>query len=79
MAQVGVSEAKAQFSRLVKRAAAGEEIVIAKRGRPIARLVALETQRKPRVLGALKGRIRMSGDFDAPLPDDIAEAFGAKD
>ena len=77
MTQVGVSEAKAQFSRLVERAALGEEIVITKRGRPMARLVSLEAPRKPRVPGALQGQIRMSDDFDAPLPHDIATAFGA--
>ena len=71
MTQVGVSEAKAQFSRLVERAALGEEIVITKRGRPMARLVSLEAPRKPRVLRALQGQIRMSDDFDAPLPEEF--------
>ena len=70
-------DAKTQLSSLVEMAAAGEEIVIAKNGKPMARLVAFKSaiKRKP---GRLKGKIWMSKDFDAPMPDLIA-AFEAGD
>jgi prevent-host-death family protein len=64
----------AQLSKLVERAAAGEEIVIAKAGKPMARLVALESRRGPRNFGALKGQIWVADDFDE-LPQEILDAF----
>jgi len=69
--QVNVAEAKARFSEMVRRALAGEEIVIAKDNRPILRLVPLE-RREPRKPGSAKGRIRMAPDFDA-TPGDFAD------
>lgn len=80
METVNLYEAKTSLSRLVDRAAAGEEIVIAKAGKPMARLVPLAppAPRKPRVLGRLEGQVWIGPDFDDPLPDDMAEAFGAK-
>jgi prevent-host-death family protein len=68
-------EAKTRLSALVEDAAAGKEIIIAKNGKPMAKLVAFEptVKRKP---GRLKGKIWMSKDFDAPMPDIIA-AFEA--
>jgi prevent-host-death family protein len=74
--QVNLYDAKTQLSRLVERAAAGEEIVIAKGGRPLARLVPLAQRTAPRELGFLAGRVRVAPDFDAPLPEDLATAFG---
>ena len=79
MKTVNIHQAKTHLSRLVEEAAEGEEIVIAKAGRPRARLVPARTVAKPRVAGLYKGKIRIGKDFDAPLPDDIARAFGAKD
>jgi prevent-host-death family protein len=73
--QVNLYEAKTQLSRLVDRAAAGEEIVIAKGGRPLARLVPLTTRTTPRRLGLRTDQVRVGPDFDAPLPDDIQRAF----
>ena len=70
-----VTEAKAQLSMLLERVCAGEEIIIARAGRPIARLVPYQSGRVPRKPGDLKGRIRMADDFD-DLPLDIAEALG---
>jgi prevent-host-death family protein len=70
---VNVSEAKTHLSRLLERVEAGEEVVLARAGRPVARLVPL--QREPRHLGALKGRITIGEDFDAPLPDELLDAF----
>ena len=70
-----IYEAKTQLSRLVERAAAGEEIVIAKAGRPLARLVPLAHRTGPRPLGLLAGQVVIGDDFDDPLPEDMAAAF----
>ena len=72
---VSLYQAKTHLSRLVDRAAAGEEIVIAKSGRPRARLVPLEDTRPRRVPGKGQGRWRVGRDFDAPLPDDLLRGF----
>jgi prevent-host-death family protein len=72
---VNVYAAKTNLSQLLDRAAAGEEIVITRNGRPVAKLVAATTPRKPRKLGVLKGRLRIRKDFDAPLPDELLDAF----
>ena len=72
---VSLYEAKTQLSRLVDRAAGGEEIVIAKSGRPRARLVPLEDTRHRRVPGKGKGKWRVGRDFDAPLPDSVVRDF----
>jgi prevent-host-death family protein len=68
-------EAKTQLSRLVDRAAGGENIIIAKDGKPMARLVPFEGAAKRRVPGAWKGRMRIADDFDAPLPEEVLAAF----
>lgn len=75
MGRFNIHEAKTQFSKLVDRAAGGEEIVIAKSGKPVARLVAFAAQTKPRRPGAMRGKIRIKKDFDAPLPEVILAAF----
>jgi prevent-host-death family protein len=72
---VTLYQAKTHLSRLVDRAAAGEEIVIAKSGRPRARLVPLEDTRALRVPGKGKGRWRLRKDFEAPLPREVLEDF----
>jgi prevent-host-death family protein len=70
-----ISEAKAQLSALIQKVLAGEDVIIGKAGKPVARLVRYEHSEEPRQPGALKGKIKISDDFDE-LPDDIAEAFG---
>jgi prevent-host-death family protein len=65
---VNVQEAKAQLSRLIEAAAAGEEILLAKHGRPMARLTAYRPRRDPRPLGGFEGRIRIAADFDDEDP-----------
>ncbi len=76
METVNLYEAKTQLSKLVERAAAGEEIIIAKSGRPLARLVPLAPRPGPRKLGLLEGQGYWIGDdFDDPLPDDMMAAF----
>ena len=72
---VNVHAAKTHLSRLLDEAAAGEEIIIAKAGKPVARLVPVAKPQKRGGFGADKGRIWISPDFDV-LPDDIARALG---
>jgi prevent-host-death family protein len=75
---INIHEAKTHLSRFVEQAAAGAEIVIAKAGRPRARLIAYAPASKPRRPGSMKGRIRVRSDFDDPLPTEIATAFEVK-
>ena len=73
MKVLNVHEAKTHLSRLLDRVAAGEEIVLGKNGRPVAKLVPIQpVKRKP---GRLKGKIKIAADFDAPLPQSLAAAF----
>jgi len=72
---VNIQEAKTQLSRLVDRAAGGEEIVVARNGRPVARLVALEALPRRRRGGWARGQITIGADFDDALPDDLRRAF----
>ena len=73
-----ISEAKAQLSALIEKVMAGEEIIIGKAGKPVARLVKYDINRPARQPGALKGKIKIADDFDV-LPDDVARAFGMVD
>jgi prevent-host-death family protein len=74
MTEVNIHEAKTQFSKLLRRVAAGEEITIARAGRPVARLVPFE---KPaaRLFGLDEGVYEVPEDFDAPLPEDLLAEF----
>jgi prevent-host-death family protein len=78
MKTINIHAAKTHLSALVEEAAEGEEIVIAKAGKPVARLVALEKPDFRKTFGMLKGKIRISGDFDEPLPPEILKGFGVK-
>jgi prevent-host-death family protein len=74
--EVNIHQAKTHFSRLLQRVAAGEEVVIARAGVPVARLVAVEPKKsKTRLLGMDEGSIWIADDFDAPLPNDLLKAF----
>jgi prevent-host-death family protein len=77
VSQVNIHEAKTQLSRLIQRAAGGEEIVIARSGKPVARLVAFDFDRTPRPLGTMRGLITVADDFDAPLPPQVLALFSA--
>jgi antitoxin (DNA-binding transcriptional repressor) of toxin-antitoxin stability system len=66
---VNMHDAKSSLSRLAKRAAAGEDIVIARNGKPMALLTRVPARRRSTPLGAFKGRIHMAEDFDAILPE----------
>ncbi len=74
MSQVNIHEAKTHLSRLLERVLAGEEVVIAKAGRPIARLVPFARRRR-RALGQDEGRFTVPEDFDAPLPEEVLASF----
>jgi len=74
MSAINIHDAKTHLSRLVDQAAAGNEIVIAKAGKPMARLVPLVSGGK-RKLGTLSGKIRVPEDFDAPLSAEVLAAF----
>lgn len=74
MTQVSVHEAKTHLSRLLRRVLCGEEIVIARGGKPVAKLVPLE-RRPNRQFGLDRGLYEVPEDFDAPLPDDVLEDF----
>jgi prevent-host-death family protein len=72
--QVNVHEAKTHLSKLLDEAEAGEEIIIARGGKPAARLVPLE-KNKGNIIGLLKGQFVVPDDFDDPLPDDLLKLF----
>jgi prevent-host-death family protein len=78
MKTINIHAAKTHLSRLVEDAAGGEEIVIAKAGKPVARLTALAAKPCERKPGGLRGLIRLKDNFDDPLPPEIAGAFGLK-
>jgi prevent-host-death family protein len=78
MSKVNVHEAKTRFSGLLRRVAAGEEITIANRGVPVARLVPVPTDQTARQLGFFRGQMTVPDDFDAPLPAEILDAFEGK-
>ena len=69
-----VLEAKTHLSRLIERVEAGEEVVIARAGRPVARLVPYRTRTSPRTPGIWRGKVRLAPDFDAP-DEEIIESF----
>lgn len=75
MSTVNIHEAKTHLSRLLEQVAGGQEIIIAKAGKAVARLVPLDTPPKKRSLGLLKGQLTVPDDFDTPLPDDELSLF----
>ena len=75
MRQVNIHEAKTGLSKLVERVEAGDEIIIARAGKPAARLVPLTRGRRHRRLGLLDGKFRIPDDFNAPLPESILREF----
>jgi len=73
--RVNVHAAKTQLSRLLARVEGGEEVVIAKAGRPIARLVPMRERPNRRVPGTAQGRVTIAPEFDAPLPESVLREF----
>lgn len=78
MTIVNIHQAKTNFSKLVDAVMQGEEIIIAKAGKPAAKLVPITVIKPKRKPGALKGKIKIAADFDAPLPNDILDQFEGK-
>lgn len=74
MQTINIHEAKTHFSKLIQSVLEGEEVVIAKAGQPLVRMVPLLPSKKNR-FGTLKGKIKIADDFDAPLPEDILQGF----
>ena len=75
MTTVNIHEAKTNLSRLLEEVAGGGEVVIARAGKPIARLVPIEAAPRPKLLGLLAGQIEVPEDFDAPLPPGVMADF----
>jgi prevent-host-death family protein len=73
--QVNIYEAKSKFSKLINQVIAGEEVIVAKSGKPVAKIVPFEKPTQNRKPGSAKGKLIISDDFDAPLPDDILQGF----
>jgi prevent-host-death family protein len=78
MKVINMHAAKTHLSRLVEEVVAGEDVVIAKGGRPVVRLVPFAAPAMERVPGSLRGRLKIGRSLDHPLPDDLAAAFGMK-
>ncbi len=72
---VNIFEAKTQLSKYIEMAERGEDVIIARAGKPVARLTQLNLEKKLIVFGLMKGQIWVADDFDAPLPDDILDQF----
>lgn len=72
---LNIHEAKTHLSRIVEEVAAGKEVIIAKAGKPMARLSPITPSVKKKKLGLLKGKIKIAGDFNAPLPDEVLASF----
>lgn len=75
---INIHEAKTNLSRIVEEVAAGAEVLIAKAGKPMARLVPLQAKPAKKKLGLLKGKIKVPDNFNAPLPDDVIAGFEGK-
>lgn len=75
MRMVNIGEAKTNLSRLIRQVEQGEEVIIARDGEAVVKLVRVDVDRRPREPGLFKGQIAISDDFDAPLPPEIGEHF----
>jgi prevent-host-death family protein len=73
--EVNIHDAKTHLSRLLERVAMGEEVIIAKAGKPVAKLVPVGARPKKRLLGSAKGEFTVPEDFNAPLPKEIEDLF----
>jgi prevent-host-death family protein len=78
MTKVNIHQAKTQFSRLVELAASGEEVIIARSGQPVARLVPYRAKGAARKPGTMRGKIRIKKNFDEPLPKELLASFTGK-
>jgi prevent-host-death family protein len=76
MTTVTIHTAKTHLSKLIERALAGEEVIIARRDKPVARLVAFDDTKPKRQFGAMRGKVWVGPEFFEPLPDEELEAWG---
>lgn len=72
---VNIFQAKTQLSKLIEKVERGDDVIIARAGKPVARLTQLKPKKKPIVFGLMKGEIWVADDFDAQLPDDVLAEF----
>jgi prevent-host-death family protein len=72
---VNIHQAKTTLSQLLESALAGEDVIISKAGKPLARIIPYQAEKKPRTPGYWKDRVKIADDFDAPLPADILAGF----
>ena len=75
METVDIGDAKTRLSQLVDKAAAGEDVVVSRNGKPLVRITRLQGHRRPIKLGVLKGKLTVPFDFDAPWPDEVVSSF----
>jgi prevent-host-death family protein len=76
MKPINIYVAKTRFSELVDKAVAGDEVIVSRHGKPLVRITRLEGGQKQRIkFGTLKGKIKLSADFDAALPDEVIADF----
>lgn len=75
MEQVNIYEAKTRFSKYVELAESGQDVIIARGGKQVARLTAIQAPKRAIRFGLLKGKVRVAANFDAALPDDVVAGF----
>ncbi len=75
MEQVNIYEAKTHFSKYVEQAESGNDVIIARGGKQVARLTSIASKKNPVRFGVLKGRVQVTADFDEPLPDEVLAGF----
>jgi antitoxin (DNA-binding transcriptional repressor) of toxin-antitoxin stability system len=78
MTTINIYEAKTQLSKLVEKAASGTDVIIARSGKPVARLTRLQVPQRKIRFGLLKGKVKVAKDFDAPLSDEVLAQFEAR-
>jgi prevent-host-death family protein len=78
MESVNIYEAKTHLSRLVDKAAAGEDVVVSRNGKPLARITALTPPKRRIKFGVLKGKLKIPPNFDDPLPQDVLAQFAGR-
>ncbi len=78
MESVNIYDAKTRLSQLVDQAAAGEDVVVSRHGKPLVRITRLVEPKRGIKFGLLKGKFKLAADFDAPLPPDVLAAFEAR-
>ena len=77
--EVGIHEAKTKLSKLIPAALSGEEVIITKAGRPLVKLVPVESYSSTRPLGAYAGKVKFHGDILEPMPEEIIDTFWLQD